>query len=426
MKQRCLLACLAGLLLVFLSLGCGGGGGSAGTSIASSWLGKSADPDANNQVAVDIRPSAVTLRPGQAISLAILVKNSMGYPLDGAEIQLASLLGGEFDEKTGKTEKGWFSTKFTAGSLVGTEAITALVNGKLESKSLLIQAVPASVPVVQIITSADSTLADTAINVAVGATIDGAPADGLNVLLSSTINGTFGDDAGSLSKGWFTTSFKPDAKAEGVGTITALIEGIIVKTSLSVVKQKKGVPQLKIAVNPDAVFQDQSAAVIVTATDGNGFPSSANVYLSSSLNGSFSSSNGTPEDGMFFTEFTAGKEVGSCTITVFSMDASASTVLSIERPVIVAKISPSSNRVKVEEKIPVSVLVTDSFARPISGTEVYLRADLGCTCSPENGNTNDDGYLFFELTAGDTAGTTVIRALTAGTNASASVTVFGP
>ncbi len=129
---------------------------------------------------------------------------------------------------------------------------------------------------------------------------------------------------------------------------------------------------------------------------------------------------------MFFTEFTAGKEVGSCTITVFSMDASASTVLSIERPVIVAKISPSSNRVKVEEKIPVSVLVTDSFARPISGTEVYLRADLGCTCSPENGNTNDDGYLFFELTAGDTAGTTVIRALTAGTNASASVTVFGP
>jgi hypothetical protein len=97
-----------------------------------------------------------------------------------------------------------------------------------------------------------------------------------------------------------------------------------------------------------------------------------------------------------------------------------------ERPEIVAKLSPSVDRIKIEERIPVSVLVTDTYSRPISDTEVYLKASLGCECSPESGNTNEDGYLFFDLIAGDTTGTTTIRALTAGASDSADINVFGP
>jgi hypothetical protein len=425
MRSKLVVAGLIVLAIFFILTGCGNSG-SNGSSYSSSWLGVTPDPSAKNAAVIDIRPSAVAIQPTQTISLAILVKDSYGHPVDGASIQLSSHLGGFFEDESGETEKGWFSTRFTAGSRVGTEAITVLIDGLAQTKSLLVETIPGSSPVVQVITGANSTLVDTPVTVAVGATIDGAKADGINVLLSATIPGSFYNNSGELEKGWFTTSFTPDSDASGIGTITAIVEGVIADTSLAVVKQKKESPQLSISVHPDAVFQDQTAAIIVTARDSSGFPSSSNVYLSTSLNGTFDQVSGAPEDGVFFTEFTAGKEVGSATLTVFAMDASASTILSIERPEIVAKLSPSVDRIKIEERIPVSVLVTDTYSRPISDTEVYLKASLGCECSPESGNTNEDGYLFFDLIAGDTTGTTTIRALTAGASDSADINVFGP
>jgi hypothetical protein len=425
MKVKFVAACLIVMVALISFIGCGGG--SSGSSQSSSWLGTLPGPDATNPSAIDIKPSAVSIRPGQTISLSVLVKDSYGHPLDGVSVQLASYLGGTFEDQVGETTKGWFSTRFTAGNKVGTEAITALAKGLMESKSLLVQSLAESPPVVTLITSADSTLADSPVTVAVGAKIDGASAEGAKVLLSSTISGSFNSDSGEIENGWFSTSFTPSFSATGVGTITAMVNGVSADRPLAVVQQKKEAPELQIAVNPDAVFQGQTAAIIVTARDANGFPSSARIKLSTSLNGEFEQDEGIPEDGVFFTEFTAGKEVGSATLTVSStMDASASTILSIERPEIVLKLSPSTDRVKIEEKIPVSILVTDTYSRPIAETEVYLRANLGCVCDPESGRTNDDGYLFFELVAGDTAGTTTVRALTAGASGSVDISVVGP
>lgn len=420
-------ACCLALAVLVLFPGCGGGSGSSGNSLASSWLGTDPKAQTSDPASIDIRPSTTSMKPGQTISLSVLVKNAFGQPLDGVNLQLASILGGTFEDQTGQTSKGWFSTRFTAGKQVGTEAITAIANGESESKSILVQASTPEQTTLSVVTSSDSTLADIPVTVVVSAKIDGVSANGENVVLSSTLPGQFGNDSGEINQGWFSTSFTPSTSATGVGTITALLNGIFANASLSVVKVKKDAPQLKVTVNPNAVFQDQTCAVIVTGQDSKGFPSDANVYLSATLNGVFDNKSGTLDDGVFFTEFTAGKEVGSATITVNSTgDASASTILSIERPQIVAKLSPSSNKVKVEEKIPVSVLVTDTYSRPISNTEVYLRANNDCTCSPESGSTNDDGYLFFDLTAGETAGTTTITALTAGASATADVTVYGP
>jgi hypothetical protein len=205
-----------------------------------------------------------------------------------------------------------------------------------------------------------------------------------------------------------------------------MVNGEKADKSLAVVKQKQSSPQLKISVHPDAVFQDQTAAVIVVAKDAEGFPSDAEVYLSSSLNGQFDDVSGTPRDGVFFTEFTAGKEVGSASLNVFSMEASASTILSIERPTIVVDISPSVDSVKIGEMAPVSLLVTDTYSRPIPDAQVYLSASLGCYCEPESGETNDDGYFFFDFVASQTAGISTIRALTAGASGSADINVVGP
>ena len=413
------------MLLPILLIGCGGGGGS-GNSYSSNSIGITIDPSSTKASQIDISPSAVSIRPGQTISVSFLIKDAYGHPLDGIDIQLASQLGGTFEDQNGQTSKGWFSTRFTAGTTIGTEAIIALANGKMFTKSLAVQVLATSKPVIQLTTSSSSTVAETAITVAAGVSIDGANADGTSVLLSSTIPGSFDSNSGEITKGWFITSFTPNSSAEGVGTITAIVQGEKADIGLTVTKQKKESPQLSISVNPDAVFQDQSAAVIVIAKDSSGSPSNAKVYFSSSLDGSFSNTDGTPEDGVFYTEFTAGKEVGSATITVFSMNSSASTILSIERPEFVMKINPSVSTVKVDEKVPVSVLVTDTYSRPINNAQVYLQANLGCLCEEETGTTNSDGYFFFNFIASQTAGISTIRGLTAGATATANITVVGP
>lgn len=91
-------ACLL-LALAFLFVGCGGGG-SSGDAISSSWLGLTADPDVAGNLQVDIRPSSVSVRPGQTIALSVFVKDGYGHPANDIKLAFASQLGGTFDDKT--------------------------------------------------------------------------------------------------------------------------------------------------------------------------------------------------------------------------------------------------------------------------------------------------------------------------------------
>ncbi len=423
MKQRVLPAFLILAVAVLLAIGCGGGGGS---SISSSWIAVS-DPANASDWQIEVTPSIVAVRPGQTISLSVFVKDAYGHPLDETKLLFASQLGGTFEEKTVDTVKGWASNMFTAGNQPGTEAIIVMAKETTAAKSILVQSHSTVSPVITMVTSSDSTLADNAVTVAVGVSVDGVPGNDLEVKLSSTLKGDFGSESGKAENGWFSTTFKPDSSVNaGVGTITAMVNGTRVEKSLAVVTQKVASPELSISVSPDSIFQGQTAAVIVIAKDAAGSPSTAKINFSSSLSGSFNPDDGTPDNGMFFTEFTAGKEVGSATLTAFSVDASATTVLSIEKPQIVIKVSPSRDSVKVGERLPVSVLVTDTYSRPIEDAPVYLSAELGCYCSPDEGKTNDDGYMFFDFIASKTAGISNINALTAGATGTAKITVVGP
>ncbi len=425
MKKFILPAVCLLLMLAFLVAGCGGGS-SSGNSISSAWLGLTADPDTAGNLQVDLRPSSVSVRPGQAIALSVFVKDGYGHPLDGAKLAFASQLGGTFDDKSAETAKGWASNVFTAGKQPGTEAIIVMAGEKSYSQSLLVQNPVVVNPTIQVVSSADSTQSGSAITLAIGVSENGVPANEVEVKLSSTLKGDFGSEYGQVENGWFTTTFKPDVETAGVGTLTAMINGTKAEKSITVVKQKVSSPVLTISVNPDSIFQGQTASVIVIAKDASGSPSTAKINLSASLAGSFNPDDGNPVDGVFFSEFTAGKEVGSATLTAYSGDASASAILSIEKPQIVIKVAPSMNTVKVKERVPVSVLVTDTFSRPIENAPVYLSAELGCYCSPEEGKTNDDGYMFFDFNASATAGVSKIHALTTGATGTAQITVVGP
>ena len=414
------------LIVAFLVVGCGGGSGS-GDAISSSWLGITADPDLVNNLQVDIRPSSVAIRPGQAIALSVFVKDGYGHPLDGAKLAFASQLGGTFDDRTAETSGGWASNLFTAGNQPGTEAIIVMAGEKSYSQSLLVQNPAVINPTIQIVTSADSTISGSSVTLAVGVSENGVPLNDVEVKLSSTINGDFGSDSGKVENGWFTTTFKPNTEVAGVGTLTAMVNSTSVSKSLAIVKEKMPNPVLSMSVSPESVFPGQTASVIVIAKDENGSPALSEILMvSPSLAGGFNPSSGKPVDGLFITEFTAGNEIGSATLSARSGEAVASTVLSIEKPEIVMKVSTSMNTVKVNEKVPVSVLVTDTFLRPIENAPVYLSAELGCYCSPEEGKTNDDGYFFFDFVASTTAGISKIHALTAGATSTAQITVVGP
>lgn len=424
MKKFILPAVCLLLVLSFLVAGCGGGSGS---SVSSSWLGLTADPDVAGNLQVDINPSSVSVRPGQAIALSVFVKDGYGHPLDGAKLAFASQLGGTFDDKTAETSNGWVSTTFTAGNQPGTEAIIVLASAKSFSKSLLVQNPVVVNPTIQVVTSADTVQAGSMVTVAIGVSENGVPSNDVEVRLSSTLKGDFGSDSGKVENGWFTTSFKPDSDTAGVGTLTAMVNNASASKSLSVVKEKMPNPVLSMSVSPESLFPGQAASVIVIAKDENGSPSSSEIFmLSPSLAGGFNPASGKPVDGVFITEFTAGNEIGSATLSARCGEATASTILSIEKPEIVIKVSPSVNTVKVKERVPVSVLVTDTYLRPISDAPVYLSAELGCYCSPDDGKTNDDGYLFFDFVASTTAGVSKIHALTTGATGTAQITVVGP
>lgn len=425
MKQKCFSACLLLFAITLLALGCGGGG-SSGTSLSSSWLGVT-DPNAADQWQIEVNPSMVAVKPGQTISLSVLLKDAYGHPLNDVKLLFASQLGGTFEDKSVDTVKGWASNMFTAGNQPGTDAIIVMAKETSVSKPILVQAATSVSPVISLTTSSDSTLADNPITVVTGVSVDGVAANDLEVKLSSTIKGDFGSESGKVENGWFSTTFKPDTGvAAGVGTITAMVNGAKAEKTIAVVTQKIAAPQLSISVNPAAVFQGQTASVIVIAKDEAGSGSTANVFLSCTLEGKFNPQSGTPEGGVFFSEFTAEKEVGVATITVTSGLSSASAMLSIEKPEIAMNVTPSKTSVKVSERVPVSVLVTDTYSRPIENASVYLSAELGCYCSPDEGKTNDDGYMFFEFIASKTAGISNIHALTAGATGTAQITVVGP
>jgi hypothetical protein len=425
MNQRVLPIGLFILLAALLVIGCGGGG-SSGDSLSSSWLGVKSPSDGSENWQVDIRPAAVAIRPGQTIAMSVFLKNAYGHPVDGVKLLFSSQLGGTFDDTTVETEKGWASNLFTAGKQPGTESIIVIANNYSAAKPILIQSPSVSVPDLKMVTSSDVAQAGNMITVAVGVSIDGVPADDVEVRLASTLPGDFGSESGDAEKGWFTTTFKPDEDIAGVGTLTAMVNGHSVAKAITVVRGQLETPQLTISVNPDSIFQGQTASVIVISKNSSGSPATADLYFASSLSGTFNPDDGAPKDGMFFTEFTAGKEVGSATLTVFSLDASASAVLSIERPEVVVKLAASKDSVKINERIPVSVLVTDTYLRPIEDASVYLSAELGCYCDPDEGKTNDDGYMFFDFYASGTAGVSNLHALTAGATGTYRITVVGP
>ncbi|HNS08179.1 MAG TPA: hypothetical protein PKN29_00700 [Candidatus Ozemobacteraceae bacterium] len=424
MKKFILPAVCLLLVFSFLIVGCGGGSGS-GDSISSSWLGLTADPDAAGNLQVDIRPSSVSVRPGQTIALSVFVKDGYGHPLDGAKLAFASQLGGTFDDKSVETAKGWASNLFTAGKQPGTESIIVMSGEKSYSQALLVQNPVVVNPTIQIVTSADIIKSGSAVTVAVGVSENGAPSDGAEVKLSSPLGGDFTSDSGKVENGWFTTTFKP-GDISGIVNIVAMVNDAKATKALSVVKDKIASPTLSISVNPPAIFQGQTASIIVIATDENGAAADVVINLSADVNGSFSNNDKQTSGGVFYSEFTAGKEVGSATITASSGFASVSTILSVEIPEIIMKVSPSVNTVKVKDRIPVSVLITDNFSSPIENAPVYLSAELGCYCSPDDGKTNDDGYFFFDFVASTTAGVSKIHALTTGATGTAQITVVGP
>ncbi len=425
MKKVILPAVCLLLMLAFLFVGCGGGSGS-GAAVSSSWLGLTADPDIVSNLEIDIRPSSVSVRPGQTIALSVFVKDGYGHPANDIKLAFASQLGGTFDDKTAETSNGWVSTTFTAGNKPGTESIIVMTGAKSFSKALLVQNPVAVNPTIQIVTSADTVQAGSMVTVAIGVSENGVPSNDVEVRLSSTLKGDFGSDSGKVENGWFSTTFKPDADIAGVGTLTVMLNGTKSEKAITVVKEKVASPILTVSVNPDSIFQGQTASVIVIAKDASGSPSTAKINLSASLAGSFNPDDGNPVEGVFFSEFTAGKEVGIATLTAYSGDASATAVISIEKPEIVIKVSPSMSTVKIKERVPVSVLVTDTFSRPIENAPVYLSAELGCYCSPDDGRTNDDGYMFFDFVASTTAGVSKIHALTTGATGTAAITVVGP
>lgn len=415
-------ACLL-LVLAFLFVGCGGG--SSGDAVSSSWLGLTADPDVVGNLQIDIRPSSVSVRPGQTIALSVFVKDGYGHPANDVKLAFASQLGGTFDDKTAETSNGWVSTTFTAGTQPGTESIIVMTSAKSFSKPLLVQNPVAVNPTIQIVTSADTVQVGSMVTVAIGVSENGVPSNEVEVRLSSTLKGDFGSDSGKVENGWFSTTFKPGDNS-GLADIVAMVNGVKATKTLSVIKEKIASPILSVRVNPSAVFQGQSASVIVIATDETGGVSTAEISLDATLEGSFSPARGTPENGVFFSNFTSDKEVGIATITAWSGLSSATAQLSIEKPEIVMKVSPSMNTVKINERVPVSVLVTDTFSRPIENASVHLSAELGCDCSPKEGSTNDDGYMFFDFIASTTAGVSKIHALTADATGSAVITVVGP
>jgi hypothetical protein len=408
-----------GLFLILPVVGylAGCSGGAKGGGVASDWLGGTAQVINGTATAVNMMAVNSRIAPTETTALAIQIMDAQGRPADGAEVTLASLLGGTFDPATGQSVKGWFYTRYTAANLSGTETLTAMALGGVASVSLKIVAKEVATPTLKILTGAPQITPETPVSVAVYCDQNGILSNDIPVLLSSSKGGEFKENPGTITKGWFYTTFTPGAAAElGTYTIGAQVLGVTTDTTLLVANTPAPARTMVVTANPIAIYTGQDTVIVVQITDEFGAPANANLVMAADYEGTFEPPSGQSSNGVFYTTFTAGKEVGSATVKAIYGTTEGMTDVSIEKPILKITVKTASGRIKNSStKNPISVYVADDLQRPIAKAEVLLSASLtGGTFESESGQTGDDGFFSTFYTAGALTGSNTFTAMAQG------------
>ncbi len=419
---------LALFYVVVAFCGCGGSGGGGGlTSGVIPTAGKT-------QVLVTVGSSRIYSSRSTAVT--VYVKDEYGRAVSDKNVMLSALLGGELDPVSGSTENGYFYSRYTAGPGAGTEGITAMALGNVGTTSIIISSQIAT-PGISIVTGASRVGPGKKTTIAVFVSSNGEPVPEADVSLSSSIGGEFGESKGVTDKaGWYVTTYTAPENVTAQDSVSVLSLGVATQTIISIANQAPASLTAKLKLFPDAVFTGQACLVSVILTDANGNPANADVSLVCDYSGKWDDNSkesytATVVNGFHQTDFTAGKEVGSATISVNSFNGIlASAVLSIEKPTVKVQLSMADTKVKRGNKLPLSVFVSDELLRPYTGMPVQLTSSLGGVFKDNSdstisgGDTNDNGIFIAFFEPGNTSGTTILTAYSEGTVASKSVLIW--
>ncbi len=346
------------ILLVILVIGFWGCGGSSGGGMGSSIIGITTTQVFTPEDAVKILPFSSSLQQGETTAIAILVTDENGNPKDAASVSVFSKLGATWESTTGNTSKGWFYSKYTAGTVTGIDTIAAVSHGSSSTADLQILQKTVATPTLQMYLGNPSTPPAVPVNVSIYSSQVGQPTSDGTVVFSSNGTGNFKDITGTFSKGWFSTTFTPGTDT-GSMLLSASFLGVTTSAALNVVNATPPTRLFTVRAHPESIFTGQSSVVLVQVTDANGYPADANVVLSSNMAGTFAQSSGSSKDGIYSTTYQAGTDVGTVTISALYFDKIATTSIVINKPKISVTLATAANKAQINSnKNPVSVLVT--------------------------------------------------------------------
>lgn len=343
------------------------------------------------------------LKNGETTPVSVTLSN-LASDSSPVKVAMSSSLGGTFDPAQGNTDNKTFMTTFTAPTFgSGPAQIVALAGSLVGSTS--IQIIPsepilyqlAVIPASPVVAQGKAVPISVKITDAFGKSVS----DG-EVSMFQTLDGTFEPAKGTLSQGFFSTTFTAGSQI-GTCSISALYRGSIGTASVGVIA--KTIDTLQATVIPAlvALGQKQTTPITVKITNQRGETvDGIEVYLASSLEGTFDATKGTTSKGVFTTNFTSGTASGLNTITAMASGISGTANIQVTVNPILSFSAPNLTMARNTKQV-LQIQATDDRGNPLTGAKLYISSTAGGTFDEASQETKA-GLAYFTYTAPGLAG----------------------
>ncbi|MBF0543764.1 MAG: hypothetical protein HQM08_04990 [Candidatus Riflebacteria bacterium] len=377
---------------------------------------------------VDLVLGNPTLKPKTQTTVSVHVTQN-GLPVE-VNVALSSTIGGDFANNNGTSQKGWFTTTYTAPDLIASGTISAVALDGASSQPISTTNDFSPSPDVKLTLATKTLPPNGTTSLTVQAQVNGKPVIG-SVILTSTA-GTLGNSGtGTLTNGFYTTTYTAPSNAIGLATITATVEGASSSAQVFIINPSAEDVNFKLSLGSPSLYTGQTSAIRVSLFDNFGSPLDGAIVFDSSLVGNFNPPEGKLDSGIFYSVFTAGKETGTCTIYAFWKNLVATGQLLIATQTTRISIFPSQTVVQINtsdlsvQKVPISILVADQSGSPFSNEKVTVSTTAPCRMEPTDITTDANGYCTTSFIASSTAfpGGVLIQAFSREASASTQIYV---
>ena len=386
-----------------------------------------------SQSAVSISPSAIQVNGTTTVTLTAKDANGNQEPTGGLTVVFSlgtGNAGGTFSSVTDHGN-GIYTATFT-GTILGTNTITASINGTALTSTAPTITVTPSLTLSAVTVSPSSIVSGTTSTVTLTTTDANGTQEfvpGLTVVFglgAGTGSGTFSSVTDN-GNGTYTATFT--GTTAGTNTITATIDGSAVTSTaptITVTPAPASPSQSTVSISPSSIALNGTTTVALTARDANGNqePTGGSTVVFSlgagTGSGTFSSvtDNGDGTYTAIFTGTVAGTNTITATIDGTALTSTAPTITIIgpaDTAQSTVSISPSTIELNGTTTVTLTARDANGNQEPTGGSTVVFSLGAGTANGTFSSVTDNGNGTYTATFTGTTLGTNTITATIDGT-----------